>query len=90
MSYDTAWSTCLGLAPAGQWRVPSSSDIELGRHANGGLFILTYSYWSSSPYFDAFWAWNPAYSYWDNCNAAGTYCTYYGYVPMALRCVSNS
>ena len=29
MTYDQAWSTCLGLAPAGQWRVPSTSDIDL-------------------------------------------------------------
>ena len=95
MTYDQAWSTCLFLAPAGQWRIPSTTEIELGRRMNAALFTGFKWFRSSSSSQDwGFWSYSPAmYDGWVSCNSAFTGCNdaWNGYYfPAALRCVSNS
>ena len=48
-TYDQAWTTCLGLSPAGSWRLPIADEVETGRHINTSLFATSGKYWSSSP-----------------------------------------
>ena len=97
-TYAEAWNYCLWLSPAGEWRVPSMSEIENARYINGTLFTGSKWYWtthaSANPYRLAY---RPTNQYYYDCNINGwtvpsPWCygqSSYAWTPLVVRCVTD-